>query len=1571
MKLHLNLTLRRAVLAAMALVALQPTEAKVTASGGNLYITETESPDSSVWNQLWKGNKGVLTVGTSQGTGSLILTSGNFTTPGGIFIGGVGYGTNAATANDGTITVEKGAKLTAGTQLNVGSSQKTSTGNLVVKGGQVDAGSEFSVGVYNGKGVVTVTDGGKVTVSNNKGSAIFRMGHMSSGSTADFTGSSITVGSKNGPKDYTSIGHSGSAVLTLTGSTATFADQTIVGEQGGGNGTIHVHGGSQLNMTGTTTLGYADNATGTICGENGSITSGILEIGAAGKGLVELTDSTLQASYITLGNARTGNGSITAKAGSSVSSTSGIEVGNAGKGSITLSDSSTLSAPQYITVGDEAGSNGTITSNGGTISTRLLTIGDAGTGTVTTSGTLTASEIVLGNATTGSGTLNITGGSVSKIDKLYAGYQGTGTLTTASNVTATNMYVVGAGSSATATGGTLTSSNATVVGGTLATSGTGKLDIAKATIAAGGKLSLASENNKITDLGIAKGASATFEKDANALISGTLLNDGEVTIKSGAIMASSGSATNAGAINNEGSLYIHNGGSMTNLGTISGENGSISNRGSLTLGGTTHQAGVSNFSDLIVTGELNASDAITNNGSITIQGAGRIDAEELLTENNGTLTIVVDKTTTSTGADEAVIALDKATKHPVTVSIDTANASALVGKKVDFLMEDGNLMEVGKLIGLDQTTDFILKGNSTATFDWEHNRITAEIGGADMQISFTQSTGSGNGLTTGMKFDKVTAAETYEVETPETTDNVDITLEVVTETVEATAETETLDEQKTTIDQEASTVLSKDDVVQKTEINQGYHDDGKTEKRTNVIIGKNVQSDNSQGSTSVQTVVANQVTTVTKTDNQGTTTTDTKKETVGTGGLALVFDGNTTHKSEANKGKDEAHMGFEEGTSGTVITKDEQDNDVENVLAKVDVVKINEGATVTLEDLNMHSTHSIEAKNATIILDGADVHIGGSVDPTMFETVTVTVYDEDHKPVLGADGKPLTKEVQVESKHHVSVNSQLAGSTIELKNGATLDFKVVDGDEHHTQHLGSATLEDTTVVLTESTLGGKKTEEGDDYEYMEIQLTGDKSHLKGTGHVKKVNMKGGHLSVGNSPGVLNVTDSKFDRTNVNFYFITNSDAWNFNGTTTDTTKGSGAISQLNINESVTLTNVPVNILFEHLVEGTVDTYTQSTGAQIAALASQFKEGAEIQLITGLENLTPDSTYTSVSGLPELEDGLFWDTSTLFKDGIIRIYGEILEEPVRVANSLVSAGENVLGFGRLAVGQGKLREAGTTRTWGSAISNFDSVDHTDARTGYDYNSWGAAVGVDHAFTKRTLVGAAFGRTYGENKPDQDNGYYSGGTIDQDATMLGLYGAHKFRTKGMLNDMRLNAFAAYGWFENDSKRNGLRSGNTATAEWDSTAWVLSASLSRDITTDDGLVITPYVGVEYTSASMDDFTETGAHYDADYTADKDYSKLSVKVGATVSKTFGSVTPYAGIAYINDVQRDTPEVTAAGRRVITDKASMPGRSAVQLNVGANWQITDSWDLNAGYTAEIRDKATQHDVNVGVGYTF
>ena len=691
-------------------------------------------------------------------------------------------------------------------------------------------------------------------------------------------------------------------------------------------------------------------------------------------------------------------------------------------------------------------------------------------------------------------------------------------------------------------------------------------------------------------------------------------------------------------------------------------------------------------------------------------------------------------------------------------------------------------------------------------------------------------------------------------------------------------------------------------------------------------------------------------------------------------------------------------------------------------MRKVDIVQLADNAKVTITKTDMHATHALSIGSAdssgktTLVLEDVVFHVGGETDVNVLHMVEVQKHDKDGNIVYKKDdqgekildefGNPIpeTVIVPIETEHHLTTKSTITNAEVTLKGKTTLKFEQIDFGEQIEKDLkdaglsdaeikekvdklhGEASITGSEIVLngSESQLGESNytDEQGTHHKFQEITLVD--SQVKGTGKVKNTKMKGGRLSVGSSPGYVELTDFKAEgRTEIEFYMIADTTRWDADGMNNNTDHDTGNISQLIINSAVSLKDLNPDVIITLQVwdpnyvdnQGNAGGYVSidKNSAAAITLGNYLQDGAEIQFISGnLDELTilGETPVLSESSLPTLADGLFWDTTTLFVDGIVRVYSEILEEPCRIANTLVSAGETVLIYGRLAEAQAALREAGTTRTWGSAIAMFDSIDSGSSTIGYDYNTWGAAVGVDHAFTKNTVVGVAFGCTWGENEAKEGNGYFDGGSIDQEARMIGIYGVHKFRTKGLMNDVKLNAFAAYGMFENDSTRTALKTGNKAKAEWDSDAWVLSASLSRDITTDSGVVFTPYVGVEYTTAGMDDFTEQGRKT-ADYSADEDYSKLSVKVGVGVSKTYGSFTPYANVAFISDVARNAAEVTAVGRDTVTGKSALPGRNGFEIGVGATWQLTENLDVNAGYSAEIRDKATEHNARVGIGYTF
>lgn len=1611
MKLHLNLTLRRALMAAMAMVTIHVAQAATTITNGtDSYITGEGTLAQKDWNGIWNKNPKAetLTIGTSQGAASVTL-DGKSTYNNGkiIFIGGAGNNSSAATANSGVLNVGA-ATLNVGTAVYVGNSQHAVTGNLLtINGGSLTAGSQLYVGAWAATGEIQATNA-TIKVNSGKEGAVFAMGWRESAQggtdTVTLDKSTITVGAAGGVKDIATVGRGGSddTLYLNNGSTANFYDQTIVGEKSGSDGTIHVHGGSVLNVN-DLVLGAETGANGTICMEDGTLAADMVVVGQGGKGVLQLDElSELTADVIVAGDDATGKGTLEISGGSVASDN--VIIGNAGSGTLKMTAGEILA--ENITLADVAGSSAVADIAGGELTAaKVLTIGGAGKATVTNAGDITAESLVLGEAETANGSLS-TSGSVTA-DALYVGYKGTGAVTvTDGSLAADDAYITGTDSVLATDGGETELTNATVLGGTLSTGAAGTTEIS-------GELILA-EGGKLLNSGTTAAANVTVTETAGIQAMGGVLetesvvNDGAILVNEGATWNAE-STTNNGVISNTGTWNtdsIANAAVITNSGTwnasgVTESTDTIVNNGTLNIGGEMNASLLIGEGSSIVEseGKMNVAGQVTqgavvNDGDIEIQGAGRLEAGVLSGE--GDTTILVNGATVSTGESEAIIKVDSMETAGVIVDIDTENASSLIGKNVDFIAVSGSLVEVD---------NFVV--DSGWTIDWAGNRIYTGDETSGSQLSFT-------GDKTGMSFTKLGAVETQKVDMGDLSDNqVKVELEVVTETVQT--ESATLESKGETITEKNPNLeITEKDTLHSAEIVQGVDTETQEDVRTNVIIGKNVESAGDAGAVKVQSVVVNQKTTIETPEGQENIE---KKETIGVSGVALVFEGKSEHK-----GQGQAELGFKEDTqTGTLTTtkKDEQGKEVtvHNEVKKVDIVQVQKDAEVSISDMSMHSTHAITVQEGTTItFSGVDLHVGGTTDVNLTKEVEVKVYDQNGEVKKDAEGKEITKTESVDSGVHLTVDTTITKATVKVQGNSVVKFEKIDDEDHHS--FGTTTIKESVVEIEEGSVLGDNAEHMQNIaftgksevansgtvnnatftEQSQVTNTGtvnnatfesgamlsnnngsiedvvfsNGSHLKGKGNAKKVHVdKDSKLTVGSSPGVLNASDLNVDGT-TEFFFITNSADWNTGTITAD--ENTGAISQLNVDKAVTL-NGAVQFVYQTKVNGE---YVTLTGADAEAarreVGSKITEDTVIKFVTGdLDELTLGTGFDVIEEtLPILTGGLDWDYATLFADGKITVVSEMLEEPTRIANTLVSAGETVLSFGRLAESQAGLREAGTTRTWGSALGVFNSIDSGNTTNGYDYDAWGAAVGVDHAFTKNTVIGVAFGCTWGENTPEEDSDYYEAGSIDQDAKMVGLYGTHKFRTKGLLNDVKLSAFAAYGWFENDSTRKSLKSGNEAAAEWDSNAWVLSASLSRDITTDDGVVFTPYVGVEYTKATMDDFSETGRSYDAEYTADEDYSNLSVKVGATVRKDFGGFTPYLGVAYINDVDRSAAEVTATGKRgVVSGKSALPGRDAFQVKVGANWQLTETLDLNAGYTAEFRNKATEQSANVGIGLTF
>jgi autotransporter-associated beta strand protein len=197
---------------------------------------------------------------------------------------------------------------------------------------------------------------------------------------------------------------------------------------------------------------------------------------------------------------------------------------------------------------------------------------------------------------------------------------------------------------------------------------------------------------------------------------------------------------------------------------------------------------------------------------------------------------------------------------------------------------------------------------------------------------------------------------------------------------------------------------------------------------------------------------------------------------------------------------------------------------------------------------------------------------------------------------------------------------------------------------------------------------------------------------------------------------------------------------------------------------------------------------------------------------------------------------------------------------------------------------------------------------------------------------------------------------------------------------LNEERtlaLTAGLSLGTYDSDSSRASAVAGGprALTNGVNSSASGFALGLRYDAikTADYGL--SPYIGVNYSSASSDRFTETGA-LDAMAVQSIDYTSFQGELGARgyvmVTEKF-SLTGGLGLAqeFGDDESRVTARI-ASGTTPFTVTSPGFGATSVSANIGVNYAITKALSVGAGYKASlIADGDTASSVFIGGGVKF
>lgn len=279
-------------------------------------------------------------------------------------------------------------------------------------------------------------------------------------------------------------------------------------------------------------------------------------------------------------------------------------------------------------------------------------------------------------------------------------------------------------------------------------------------------------------------------------------------------------------------------------------------------------------------------------------------------------------------------------------------------------------------------------------------------------------------------------------------------------------------------------------------------------------------------------------------------------------------------------------------------------------------------------------------------------------------------------------------------------------------------------------------------------------------------------------------------------------------------------------------------------------------------------------------------------------------------------------------------------------------------------------AGTVKPFANAIGGTsDTSEGKNKRPNYDLSHYGAVAGFDSLVTEDFLLGASL--TIDKGKAKVHNG---GGKHETDAARLNFYGM------AMLDEVSYFGFGAgVGVVSADTKRsNALES---LTGEASGTDVSLTATLGRMfvLSSDLGLHVSPYVGLDYTYSNFGSFSETGGAQSALDVDKTDRNSLRGTVGATLNWLPSEAWRFSlELAYHHeflDTDADVDAKFASGEyrgMSASSTAYFGGENSLSVGPRVEYRINAEWSVSAGYTFETDfEDTTTHSANVGVRCRF
>lgn len=259
------------------------------------------------------------------------------------------------------------------------------------------------------------------------------------------------------------------------------------------------------------------------------------------------------------------------------------------------------------------------------------------------------------------------------------------------------------------------------------------------------------------------------------------------------------------------------------------------------------------------------------------------------------------------------------------------------------------------------------------------------------------------------------------------------------------------------------------------------------------------------------------------------------------------------------------------------------------------------------------------------------------------------------------------------------------------------------------------------------------------------------------------------------------------------------------------------------------------------------------------------------------------------------------------------------------------------------GAATVTEDGQGAVWASALVRESRRGSSAGHAGAVSTLSGGAVGVEHTAGSGSLLGLAAGASV--NRIGQ-----SGiSRLRGENAHLGAYGQHAFG-----KSVSAEWSAAWGRTAHRGDMAGTR------AHWNQQGAELNARLAAACLHTDSYALRAFAGLQYDATESTDVrnVSTGS-----------VQNLRAEVGVNGSCAVGASLAFAEVAAVGDVVRHEPAVDFGGG--LRQQGAKTGRFGVKATAGFKWALDEQWSLQTSYSVEAAQRATFHNVNVGVSRSF